>query len=117
MREIEILQKFNQDFFEFSSSEEEIVLLRSKWDLWDCKENFIDQCREFAWGDLVFKPESREYCQEFCNRKSDLLNGKIKVNIPEYAKDCLKVCEDWNSEAIMWKEKSFYYMLCWSTTA
>ena len=117
MSKIELIKLFDQNSFDTSSSEEELVFIRSKWDCWHDHNDFLNSCRDYAWGDLAINKISILSCRKFCNEKLALIKDKYAIEIPEYASSFFKVCDDWNCEAVMWKEKSFFYLLCWSTTA
>ena len=117
MEKIEILNRFDQDNFDSPESEQEVIFVRSKWDQWADSMEFVDACREYAWGSLINKNINREECQKFCDEINKLLNGKLKITVPEHTQDHMKICEEWCSKAVKWKEKSYFYMLCWSTTA
>jgi len=114
---IEIVKEFNQHCFESASSEQEIVLIKSKWDSWDSADKFADACLEHAWGKRVMKPIGHDFFKEFVKDISGSLKENLDIPVQGYSREFVLVCNDWNSKAIMWKEKSFYFILCWSTTA
>ncbi len=116
MTKVEVLKSFDQNDFESSSSEEEIVLLRSKWDLWKDGSELISHCTDYLWGNIKATEIDVKACNKFCVSKCSLVKG-LKLVVPSYATECLKVCDDWNCQAVMWKEKSYYYVFVWSTTA
>ncbi|WP_028877021.1 hypothetical protein [Teredinibacter turnerae] len=116
MDDIEILKHFDQNAFDSESSEEEIVLLRSKWEQWGSHKDFVARCAEWAWGDLIDEKISLQECTQIYKQKSCLVKG-LEFAIPKHATGCRKLCDDWNCKSVMWKEKSYYYLFGWSTTA
>ena len=117
MEKVELIQEFDQTCFSSSSSEEEIVLLRSEYDLWSDSSEFVDACREYAWGDLISKPVKKSYFDRFFKDITSWLGAKFVLELNNNSKDFTLVCDDWNAKALMWSDDSYYFMLCWSTTA
>jgi hypothetical protein len=117
MPSIEIVKEFNQYCFESASSEQEIVLIKSKWDSWKTVDEFADACSDHAWGKREMKQKSHGFFVEFVKDISVSLKEKLDISVQDCASEFTLVCNDWNTKALMWKEKSFYFMLCWSTTA
>lgn len=76
MPSIEIVKDFNQYYFESSSSEQEIVLIKSKWDSWKTVDEFADACLDHAWGKREMKKKIHGFFVEFVKDISVSLKEK-----------------------------------------
>ncbi|MBU6953184.1 MULTISPECIES: hypothetical protein [unclassified Hahella] len=117
MPSIKIVKEFNQYCFESASSEQAIVLIKSRWDRWKSGDEFADACLEYAWGKRVMTPRDYGFYMRFVKDISASLREKLDISGQDRCKEFTLVCNDWNSKALMWKEQSLYFMLCWSTAA